>query len=60
MYERESYNLMMMIGDFGGFNGAIMIVPTLFMGLYNSSMYQYEVTSEIPTKRKSSKRTRKD
>ena len=35
VYERESYTLMMMIGDIGGFNGAIVIIPWLFMGYYS-------------------------
>ena len=46
---------MMMVGDVGGFNGAVIVVPSLFMSYYNSLMYQYEVTSQIPIKKRRSK-----
>ena len=54
VYERQSYTFMMMVGDIGGFNSAVIVVPTLFMSYYSSLMYQYEVTSEIPIKKKRS------
>ena len=55
VYERQSYTFMMMVGDIGGFNGAVIVVPSLFMSYYSSIMYQYEVTSQIPIKKKRSK-----
>ena len=59
VYERQSYTFMMMVGDIGGFNGAVIVIPTLFMSYYNSLMYQYEVTSEIPIKKKRSRKQKK-
>ena len=43
---------MTLIGDVGGFNGAILIVPTFLMGIYSSMMYLSAVLSEIPIKNK--------
>ena len=59
VYERQSYTFMMMVGDIGGFNGAVIVIPTLFMSYYNSLMYQYEVTSEIPIKKKRSRKQKR-
>ena len=39
VYERQSYTFMMMVGDIGGFNSAVIVVPTLFMSYYSSLMY---------------------
>ena len=59
VYERQSYTFMMMVGDIGGFNGAVIVVPSLFMSYYSSLMYQYEVTSEIPIKKKRSRKQKR-
>ena len=33
--ERESYTFMALLGDFGGFNDGIIILPAFLMTLYN-------------------------
>ena len=50
---------MTLIGDFGGFNGAIIILPSLFMNWYSSKMFDAAIAQEIPTKKRS-KRSKKN
>ena len=40
VHERSVYTFFTLIGDVGGFNGAIVILPTFLMALYNQRMYQ--------------------
>ena len=40
VYERSVYTFFSMIGDVGGFNGAIVILPTFLMTIYSERMYQ--------------------
>ena len=47
---RESYSLMMMVGDIGGFNGAIIIIPTFLMLFYSERMFKLAITSNIPVR----------
>ena len=42
---------MTLIGDFGGFNGAIMLIPTLIMSSYSKSMFESSLEQEIPIRR---------
>ena len=48
MYGRSKYTLFEMIGDLGGFNGAIILFPAYFMSLYSSLMFQKDTTEEAP------------
>ena len=50
--ERTAYTFMTLIGDIGGFNGAIIIFPGLFMNWYSSKMFDAAIASEIPSKKK--------
>ena len=60
-YERSAYNFLTLIGDIGGFNGAIIILPTYLMSFYSSRMYQASVYSEMPVRsRKKRRETRPD
>ena len=40
VYERSVYTFFTLIGDVGGFNGAIVILPTFLMAMYSERMYQ--------------------
>lgn len=44
-YERSAYTLLALLGDIGGFNGAIIILPTYLMSFYNPRMYQASLYS---------------
>ena len=39
-YERAPYTFFILLGDFGGFQGAIIILPGYLMSLYTSRMFQ--------------------
>ena len=55
IYERSVYTFFMLIGDVGGFNAAIIILPTYVMAFYNKRMYEGSISEEIPA-RKSKKK----
>ena len=40
IYERSVYTFFALLGDVGGFNGAIIILPTFVMAIYSERMYQ--------------------
>ena len=39
-YERAPYTFFVLLGDFGGFQGAIIMLPGYLMSLYTSRMFQ--------------------
>ena len=50
-YERQVYTFFIMLGDIGGFWGAIILVPTSFMSYYSGQMFNASLQSEIPVKK---------
>ena len=42
---------MTLIGDVGGFNGAIAIFPVVFLSFYSATMYQSDVFSKTSDKK---------
>ena len=38
-YERSQYTLFTLMGDFGGFNAAIIALPAFFMNFYTARMF---------------------
>ena len=50
---------MTLIGDFGGFNGAIMLIPTLIMSSYSKSMFESSLEQEIPIRRADERKNNK-
>ena len=54
--ERKAYTFFTLIGDLGGFYGAIVILPSLFMNWYSSKMFQVDIVGSIPHKRSKSVR----
>ena len=53
--ERQVYTFMTLIGDVGGFNGAIILFPTFFMSFYSSFMFNQSIEKELPTRRTNKK-----
>ena len=41
-----------MLGDLGGFNSAIILLPSYIMSFYSSRMYEQSVFNEVPKKKK--------
>lgn len=55
--ERQVYTFFTMIGDIGGFNSAIIILPAFLMTQYSDRMYTAAIQEEIP-RRETRKRKR--
>ena len=51
-YEREAYTLFILLGDVGGFNGAIITLPVIIMSTYSARMYEQSIASELPARRR--------
>ena len=47
-YSRSAYTFLTLLGDFGGFNDAIVFLISLFMSSYSAKMYAAHITSELP------------
>ena len=43
---------MTLIGDVGGFNGAMVLLPTYLMSYFSFVMYKWAITEEMPVKKK--------
>ena len=53
--ERSQYTFFTLLGDLGGFNGAIIIFPAYIMSIYSSKMYQQDVTAQTSVRRRRKK-----
>ena len=49
-----------MLGDIGGFNGAIIIFPSYLMSWYAKRMFNASIYEEMPVKKQRSKKRGKD
>ena len=49
-----------MLGDIGGFNGAIIIFPSYLMSWYAERMFNASIYEEMPVKKQRSKKRGKD
>ena len=49
--ERATYTFFTVLGDVGGFNGAIVIFPAYIMSYYSQQMYNKSVAAETPIRR---------
>ncbi len=58
--ERTQYTFFTLIGDVGGFNGAIIIFPAYIMSFYSSKMYQQDVTAQSKIRRGQKKKNTGD
>ena len=48
--ERQVYSFFTLIGDFGGFNGAIVIFPSLFLSFYSYRMFNASLLEDLPVR----------
>ena len=54
--ERKVYSVFTMIGDIGGFNGAIIILPSFILAQYSGRMFSSSIQEEIQVSKKSKKK----
>ena len=50
-YERKVYTLMTLIGDIGGFQGAIFMIPAFLLSFYTPKMFEASLLSDMPVKK---------
>ena len=43
--------MFILLGDIGGFNGAIMILPAYLMSLYTDRMFRKSIAAETPIRK---------
>ena len=46
-YERRSYTILDLLGDFGGFNGSLAMIFGFFLSYYSDWMYQATTSHEF-------------
>ena len=49
-YERTAYTLLDVLGDFGGFNDAIVFLISSVMGIYSAKMYAAQISAELSSR----------
>ena len=58
--EREQYDFFTLLGDIGGFNGAITIFPSYLLSWYAAKMFNTSIYKDMPIKKKDLKRRSKN
>ena len=58
-YTRQRYNFFMMLGDLGGFNGAIIAFPAFLMAFYTNKGFQTQISEHTPVRKDRAKRGKK-
>ena len=51
-HERRFYTFMTLVGDFGGFQGAIVIFPAIFMSFYALKKFETSLLASAPIKKR--------
>ena len=52
IFERTKYSLFMLFSDFGGFLGAIIMIPQFIIGLYAPKMLAKSIAAQTPIAKK--------
>ena len=47
IYGRSAYTFMDLLGDFGGFTDATLLITGAFMSAYSASMYEASIATEF-------------
>ena len=50
-YTRSKYTFFQLLGDFGGFNGAIIMLPTVLVSFYTQRMFNAAVARDTPVRK---------
>ena len=59
-YERQSYTLFQLLGDIGGFNGAVIIFPSIVMRSFSGMMFQHSIAKQVPIRKPKKKKNREN
>ena len=52
-FERTPYTILTLIGDLGGFQGAIVLLPSFLMSFYSAKMFEASVAAKMPVRKRS-------
>ena len=48
IYKREAYTILSLLGDFGGFTDALVLLVGTFTSFYSAKMFNAAIASELP------------
>ena len=48
VYKREAYTILSLLGDFGGFTDALVLLVGVFASVYSARMFNAAIASELP------------
>ena len=48
--ERQVYTFMTLVGDVGGFNGAVIVFPAVLLSFFSERMYHKAIAEDMPVK----------
>ena len=48
VYKREAYTILSLLGDFGGFTDALVLLVGVFASVYSARMFNTAIASELP------------
>ena len=51
IYKREAYTILSLLGDFGGFADALVLLIGLITSFYSARMFTAAIASELPYNR---------
>ena len=57
-YEREVYSFMAALGDFGGFNDGVILIPAILMSIYTQKLFLQELFGQLRMKSESNPASR--
>ena len=59
-YERKAYTFMDLLGEFGGYNGSLLMICSFFVSFYSAKMYSSSVANQLPYRNKKFKKANKE
>ena len=59
-YERQAYSFFKLLGDFGGFNDALIFLVGNFTALYGSRMFSASIASTLPIEKRKKRHQEKE
>ena len=48
IYKRQAYTILSLLGDFGGFTDALVLLISIFASTYSARMFSAAIATELP------------
>ena len=58
-YQRKAYTFLTLLGDYGGFNGAIVFLLSFLMTSYSANLYESAIAGELKYQQRKAKTSQK-